>query len=76
MCKNIIVTTVNICPEDGIVDRSCFSEAQAFVYDIIQTRCVHDNYHMSLQQKLKLPYMQTVPLCRVCHGSFVLCVTL
>ena len=45
--KNIIVTAVNICPEDGIVDRSCFSEAQAFIYDIMRTRCVHDNHCVS-----------------------------
>ena len=45
--KNITVTAVNICPEDGIVDRSCFSEAQAFIYDIMRTRCVHDNHYVS-----------------------------
>lgn len=29
---------VNICPEDGVVDRTCFNEAQAYVFSILENR--------------------------------------
>jgi A-kinase anchor protein 10 len=29
---------VSICPEDGVVDRNCFDEAQQFVYGIVEKR--------------------------------------
>lgn len=34
----LIFALVNICPEDGVVDRNCFNEAQTFVYDVIEKR--------------------------------------
>ena len=33
-----VLLSVNICPEDGIVDRTCFNEAQQFVYDLIENQ--------------------------------------
>lgn len=33
-----VFLSVNICPEDGVVDRSCFNEAQQFVYDLIENQ--------------------------------------
>lgn len=33
-----VFVSVNICPEDGSVDRTCFDEAQQFVYDLLEKR--------------------------------------
>lgn len=36
--KVCVFVSVNICPEDGTVDRACFNEAQQFVYDLLEKR--------------------------------------
>ena len=35
---HVCVLLVNICPEDGKVDRNCFNRAQAFVYGALEGR--------------------------------------
>lgn len=38
-CCHSCDDSVNICPEDGVVDRSCFNEAQDFIFETMRNRC-------------------------------------
>jgi len=38
-CCHSCDNSVNICPEDGVVDRSCFNEAQDFIFETMRNRC-------------------------------------
>lgn len=38
---------VSICPEDGKVDKFCFSEAQEFVYKTLQERFIY-SYNIAI----------------------------
>ena len=37
----LVLCAVNICPEDGKVNRNCFDKAQAFVYSFLEERYLH-----------------------------------
>ena len=37
-CFMHVLCAVNICPEDGRVNRNCFNRAQAFIYRSLEER--------------------------------------
>lgn len=36
-----LLIAVSICPEDGVVDRACFNETQAFVFKTMEKRYIY-----------------------------------
>ena len=39
----LVVCAVNICPEDGKVNRNCFDSAQEFVYQSLEERYIYNS---------------------------------
>jgi A-kinase anchor protein 10 len=54
---------VNICPEDGIVDRTCFNEAQQFVYDLIENQYYPEFLRSPHLCKYQLELVSSGKLC-------------
>ncbi|KAL5477283.1 hypothetical protein EMCRGX_G024056 [Ephydatia muelleri] len=51
---------VDICPDDGIVSRSCFDQAQQFVFDIMENKYYNPQFQQSsFLCKYQLEYIST-----------------
>lgn len=51
---------VDICPDDGVVNKSCFDQAQKFVFDIMENKYYNPQFqHSSFLCKYQLEYIST-----------------